>query len=273
MRDLAGRLIPVYQEPDPERYLANLSALQMVAGDYAAAYVSRQELRDRQASRGARPPVGRAVIYDMYAYAKAMEADNGVPFAEGSRRRSMRRCRRLNDQDAYSRSRGGSVPPRGLSGGSARVLDQQRAKDSIDQSDAVKLIWTYLSFDAYRSFGPWWLRSTPRTISRRYTVENDVLDQNSATGRTFPPWWFGPKRLHAAARRCSSSRSTIRRTTRRSAQPTAMSGWWLTRAGSMRILRAVVPYQHDGDDARAVINWIAKQPWSDGRVGNVRRRL
>ncbi len=27
------------------------------------------------------------------------------------------------------------------------------------------------------------------------------------------------------------------------------------------------PYQHDGDDARAVIDWIAKQPWSDGRVG------
>jgi putative CocE/NonD family hydrolase len=29
----------------------------------------------------------------------------------------------------------------------------------------------------------------------------------------------------------------------------------------------IAPYQHDGDDARAVINWIAKQPWSDGRVG------
>jgi putative CocE/NonD family hydrolase len=31
--------------------------------------------------------------------------------------------------------------------------------------------------------------------------------------------------------------------------------------------RTVVPYQHDGDDARAVIDWIARQPWSDGRVG------
>ena len=28
-----------------------------------------------------------------------------------------------------------------------------------------------------------------------------------------------------------------------------------------------IPYQHDGDDARAVIDWIAKQAWSDGRVG------
>src|ERR1700683_939291 len=37
MRDLAERLLPVYQEPDPDRYLAVLSALQMVAGDYGAA--------------------------------------------------------------------------------------------------------------------------------------------------------------------------------------------------------------------------------------------
>ncbi|WDS38219.1 CocE/NonD family hydrolase [Pseudoxanthomonas sp.] len=28
-----------------------------------------------------------------------------------------------------------------------------------------------------------------------------------------------------------------------------------------------VPYEHDGADADAVIEWIARQPWSDGRVG------
>jgi predicted acyl esterase len=30
---------------------------------------------------------------------------------------------------------------------------------------------------------------------------------------------------------------------------------------------APVPYEHDGTDAVAVIDWIAAQPWSDGRVG------
>ena len=30
---------------------------------------------------------------------------------------------------------------------------------------------------------------------------------------------------------------------------------------------AAVPYVHDGDDAATVIEWIARQPWSDGRVG------
>jgi len=46
MQDLAERLLPVYQEPDQERYLANLSALQMVAGDYVAADATRETLRE-----------------------------------------------------------------------------------------------------------------------------------------------------------------------------------------------------------------------------------
>lgn len=29
----------------------------------------------------------------------------------------------------------------------------------------------------------------------------------------------------------------------------------------------VAPYVHDGEDAAAVIEWLARQPWSDGRVG------
>ena len=30
-----------------------------------------------------------------------------------------------------------------------------------------------------------------------------------------------------------------------------------------------VPYEHDGSDAHAVIDWISKQPWSDGKVGMI----
>src|SRR5687767_1082979 len=31
----------------------------------------------------------------------------------------------------------------------------------------------------------------------------------------------------------------------------------------------VVPYEHDAADTHAVLDWIAKQPWSDGKVGMV----
>src|SRR5271170_1642929 len=69
--DLASRLIPVYQDSDPERYLANLSALQMAVGDYAAADISRQSLRDRRRKTDFGHPVSRALVFDIYAHAKA----------------------------------------------------------------------------------------------------------------------------------------------------------------------------------------------------------
>ncbi|SFW28530.1 CocE/NonD family hydrolase [Luteibacter sp. UNCMF366Tsu5.1] len=37
--------------------------------------------------------------------------------------------------------------------------------------------------------------------------------------------------------------------------------------GKGRSPGAVVPYVHDGEDASTVIAWLARQPWSDGRVG------
>src|SRR6185312_15537311 len=48
MRDLAGRILPVYQESDTDRYLTNLSALQLVAGNYQAAWDARKSLRERR---------------------------------------------------------------------------------------------------------------------------------------------------------------------------------------------------------------------------------
>src|ERR1700722_1353262 len=77
LQDLAGRLVPVYQDPDPDRYLANLSALQMVMGNYDAADESRRSLHDRRrrpASPPGAPHVGRDVIFDIYARARAAEA-------------------------------------------------------------------------------------------------------------------------------------------------------------------------------------------------------
>jgi len=69
----------------------NLSALQMVAGNFSAAYESRQALRIGAAAWPGRP-VGRDLIFDMYARAKAMEAESRVSFAEGFTQAYRTRC-------------------------------------------------------------------------------------------------------------------------------------------------------------------------------------
>ncbi len=265
MRDLAARLIPVYQDPDPDRYLANLSALQMVAGNYAAADMSRQSLRERrQRSNGARP-VDRAVIYDMYVHARATEAESKIPFAQAFASSYLDVIPHLGDQDAYRVTEWLGTSPLAFRDALQRSFDQRRAQDSIGESDAVDLIWAYLSFDAYRSFGPLVGSLDAEDDRRRYIFDSKVLIEAPGGARIAAEL--------VRPRNPSKPLPTLLEFTiydaRNYAKECAAHGY----AGVVAYTRGVrssphhvVPYQHDGDDARAVIHWIAKQSWSDGRV-------
>ena len=266
MRDLAERLLPVYQEPDADRYLANLSALQMVAGDFAAADVSRQTLRNRRRRADAGRPVGRAFTYDIYAYAKTIEAENRVSFAEAFTRAFNEVVPRLSDSDAYAVTRWLGIPPQVSRDALESLLDEQRAKDSIEQSEAVKLLWAYLSFSAYRAFGSLTQALVDADDLRRYTVDASVLIK-TRDGTSIAAAVVRPK---SAAKPLAALLELTIDDTQNYAMECAAHGY----VGVVAYARAkrtnshrTVPYQHDGDDARTVINWIAKQPWSDGRVG------
>ena len=92
LRDLAGRVLPAYQDDDPDRYLSNLAALQMAVGDPAAAHTTRLTLQERLQSEQSSLPAGRAVVYDIYIRARAIEATESVSFHERLRaKRSERR--------------------------------------------------------------------------------------------------------------------------------------------------------------------------------------
>ncbi len=101
MRDLAQRILPVYQENDPERYLSNLSVLQAVAGDYVSANASRQSLQERRRNVPASRMPGRAPVYDIYVRARAIEAQVRTPFARAYQQAFRDALNRIDDKDAY----------------------------------------------------------------------------------------------------------------------------------------------------------------------------
>jgi uncharacterized protein len=266
MRDLAERLLPVYQESDTERYLANLSALQMVAGDYESADVSRQTLRNRRRRADAGRQVSSGFIYDIYAYAKAIEAANRISFADAFTRAFSEVAPRLNDTDAYRVTRWLAQPPSVSRDALEKLLSELRARDSIEQSEAIKLLWAYLSFSAYRAFGDLAAGLEDADDDRRYSVDDNVQIKTS-DGASISALVVRPK--NPAKPLTALLELTIDDGQNR-AKESAAHGY----AGVVAYARAkpasyrpVVPYQHDGDDARTAINWIAKQAWSDGRVG------
>lgn len=267
MRDLAERILPVYQEDDPERYLRNLSALQLVAGNYEAAYATRQSLRERRQSADSGRPVGRGVVYDLYAHARAIEAADRVTFAQGFAQSFRDVVPRLNDQDAYALTGWLATPVSGFRDALQRSFDQRRTKGSIVLADAVSLVWIYLSYDAYRSFRPLVDALTVEDDGGRYITDEDVLIQTPGAA-TFSAVTVRPKNVPGELP--TLLEFTIDVSPQNYARECAAHGYVGVVAyarGKRRSPEKVDPYQHDGDDARAVINWIARQFWSDGRVG------
>ena len=267
MRDLAERLLPVYQDPDPDRYLANLSALQMVAGNYAAADVSRQSLRDRRRRADVGRPVGRAALFDIYAYAKALETENRVSFADGFTRSFREVVTRLSDRDAYAVTRWLGTSPVIYREALQKAFDQQRTNDIIGQADAIELIWKYLSFDAFRNLSPLAGSLVAEDDRRRYAVDREVLIKTPG-GASISAVLVRPK---SPAKTLPTLLEFTIYDSVNYAMECAAHGYVgvvaYTRGIRGSSPHQVVPYQHDGEDARAVINWIAQQPWSDGRVG------
>ncbi|MEA3175945.1 MAG: uncharacterized protein QOF42_3356, partial [Gammaproteobacteria bacterium] len=99
MRDLAERILPVYEESDPERYLESVSALQLVAGWHAAAAESRRQLSERlRAEHG--PRLSRAAVYDLYARAKTAQSEDRSSFDVGFNKTFREDVPKLEDPEA-----------------------------------------------------------------------------------------------------------------------------------------------------------------------------
>jgi uncharacterized protein len=266
MRDLAERMLPVYQEDNPERYLANLSALQLVAGNYTAAYESRQSLRERRRNTGAGRPADRGVILDMYARARAIEATDRMPFAQAFTKAYGDTIPRLNDLDAYAVLGWLGAAPAQFQDPVQRMFDQRRAKGNIALVDAVNLVHDYAWFEAYRNFAPLVGALNTADEQRRYATEDDIQIEvhkgvTIAAALVRPT---GPQKPLPALLEYTTY------LTPGFALEAAAHGYVGVIAyarGRGKSTGAPLPYQHDGDDVRAVINWIAKQDWSDGRVG------
>jgi uncharacterized protein len=266
MRDLAERMLPVYQEDNPERYLSNLSALQLVAGNYAAAYESRQSLRDRRRSTDAGRPVGRSLILDLYAHARAIEATERIPFAQAFTKAYRDAIPKLNDLDAYTVMGWLGAAPASFQEPVQRMFDQRRPKGNIALADAVELVHAYAYFDAYRNFGPIVGALDTEDEQRRYATEDDILIKVHE-GVSIAAMILRPKGPQKPLPALLEYTTYLGPGYAREVAAHGYVGVIAYARGRGRSLGTPLPYQHDGDDVRAVINWIAKQSWSDGQVG------
>jgi uncharacterized protein len=264
--DLASRLIPVYQDPDAERYLANLSALQMAVGDYAAADISRQSLRDRRRKSDFGRPASRALVFDIYAHAKALEIENKITFADAFTSSYRESMRRLEAHDALAVARWLGTPPSAYREALQMAFDQYRSKDSIAESEAIDLIWKYVAFDAYRTFGALVVLLNAEDDHRRYTTDSGIFIETGG-GARISLTVIRPTGVNKPLPALLEFAGSEAQGDARESAAHGYAGVVAYSAAKRKDAAGIDPFEFTGADARQVIDWIAKQDWSDGRVG------
>ncbi|WP_426286205.1 CocE/NonD family hydrolase [Luteibacter sp. E-22] len=276
IRDLAAEAIIAYAEPDRATYLDNLAVLQLVARRYDDAARSLGELVVLRKA-GAQPlDAAGAIRWQVYARARQLETAMHLPFGEAYTRAFRDVFATLDDVMASQviSSFGSDVEPYGPQPAQLRAdyleLLAQRKGSDVALADAVALVKAYQAAEAYAAFRPFTGELIDEDDRRRYDVWEPMLvptpDGASVTvlvmlprHRAAPlptllgftiyanPWWSSTELRLTAAHGYA-----------------AVVGY--SRGKGLSPGQAA-PYEHDGVDADAAIEWIATQPWSDGRVG------
>jgi putative CocE/NonD family hydrolase len=270
MSALAEQVISVYKDSDRDRYLNNLFQLQMVAGKYAEADATINSLRDLRRTSNAAEAAARLAPFDIYAKAKAKQAASRLSFDDAFKQSFRDAYDQLDDKTALRELFWFGANLDWALDDLRKTLERQKGKDGIATADALDLIRKYHFYQVFKSILPLMDALEVEDDTRRYIIEDNVLIK-TPDGASIAAIVVRPR--VAGARLTTLLGFTIYANDNWSladAKTTAANGYAGVVAytrGKGRSPDVPVPYVHDGDDARAVIDWISKQPWGDGRVG------
>ena len=267
MPELARDAIARYRDDDRARFLDTLFRLQIAAGQQARAIESIEALRALRNDPASQPPL--FLQYELHARAQALQSARGLRYAQAWRQVFSQRFAALDDAVALRAefSFGGSLPRWRSSLDAA--LEKARGRKRLPLAEAIGLVRAWQVHAAYAAFQPLFDAALQEDDARRYVIDNDVLVP-TPDGASIAVMLVRPAK---AARLPALLQFTIYANDalyRRDAKAMAARGYVGVAAysrGKGRSPDAIAPFEHDGADAAAVIDWVAAQPWSDGRVG------
>ena len=273
IEDVAGvarSVLADYHAADRETYLDNLFRLQVGASQFEDAQKTLGELRDlRSRARGLSPL--STLPYEVYVEAKLREKRDHSKFDDAFRGAFRDIVGALDDRDAATRAPWvfGTSPVR-LEQEARSAFEKFPDRSSPAQSDAIDLVRKVVAANVYRSFQPMLQPLFGEDDQRRYIIEKNHL-VTTPDGAQICTFIVRPR--NAAKPLPALLNFTIYSgpvqpmfEARRSASNGYIGVEGFTR-GKMCGPEKPVPVEHDGADADAVIEWIARQPWCDGRVG------
>ena len=259
-----------YRENDRETYLENMARLQLVAGQNREARSTLRALHElRSAGHSALSPLA-SLPYEVYAGTKTRQAEEGSSFDQAFGAAFREIVGALSDAQSANEAQwmyGASLTR--LDNEAREALHRLDDPTPLSQSEAIDVVRKVLAAEVYRTATPLIGPLFDEDDRRRYVVEQQLVP--TTDGAQICTLVVRPR--GAAAKLPALLDFTIysgRYLPMFEARRTASHGYagveGFTRGKSCSPDQPV-PIEHDGADAAAVIEWISRQPWSDGRVG------
>jgi len=247
--------------------------LELAAGEYAQAAalaeVSRGRLA-RSAGADSRAELSRWMPLWMYAEARALEQSRHQPFAAVFRLLFKSTFDRLDDPTAFDTGWAFGTLPSVVRGRFVQTLSESRGAATLSLADLLAVARGYNEARAYAEFGPLEESLVSDDDSRRYIVDTHVLI-HARDGATLSAIVIRPGRhtgrLPAALSAGIETAPQFELYSARYAASRGYAGVYSDTRGKRLSPDAIVPYEDDARDIYWVIDWIARQPWSDGKVG------
>ncbi|MGA9997616.1 MAG: CocE/NonD family hydrolase [Pyrinomonadaceae bacterium] len=270
MPGLAGEIIAKYKDEDRRKYLDNLFRLQMIAGSYREANATIKSLRDILKTSD---PVYAGITYmqyEIFLNAKLRQATENISFADAFKESFRAAYDRLSDKEAYRVSGSFAYNLTQAQSELNESLQKLKDKNSIELSDALELARKYQTYQVYESIPPLTKSLLQEDEDRRYLIEDNVLIKTK-DGATLSAIVVR-KRGVSVPQPTALSFTIYADTARNIGAPkfAAANGY----VGVMAFTRGkgaspdeIVPYEYEARDTNSVIDWIIKQPWSNGQVG------
>ncbi|HEY2444941.1 MAG TPA: CocE/NonD family hydrolase [Rhizomicrobium sp.] len=278
MTVLAKALVRDYREKDEPAYLDNLFRLQIVAQDYAGAAATIGKLRALRMAAEPSPQIAASdIAFEIYANAMARRGTD-FPAAFATEFRAL-----IGPMDERTSALAVRMFNAERSGGLSLIIDQtalkkaldgllekQKKKTTITLSDALALVRAYQIEAMYRAVSPYAPPLVAEDDERRYIIMKHVPvttpDGAIVCADIFRPRAAKGRLVSLLEFSIYADELTATTESRRSAS-NGYAGVAGFSRGKLCSLGEAVPAEHDGVDADALIEWIARQNWSDGRVG------
>jgi len=260
MARLAEATLKTYHAADRATYLDNLFRMQFVAGRYADSARTIELMHE---------PV-RNKQYGMLALALVRQRGAHVSFADAFAGQFRAMVRPMDDKTSALVLRLFNVSP---TGGLSLLINQTALKRDLSTArrghDTTAIIRAYQIEQSYRMIAPLVTALVAEEDARRYIVTRDI-QVKTPDGAIVCALVVRPRdakrrptlmEFSIYADVMSATSEALRSASNGYAGVAGFSRGKLCSPGE------AVPYEHDGADADTLIDWIARQPWSDGRVG------